>query len=76
LNWEAITEVMVKHWRQAGRNVDGGPGLPWSVSVFALVGLDERQDFQFNELIVGQAARLGFGQPEVLSSEPKWTKSS
>lgn len=26
LNWEAITAVMVKHWHQAGRNVDGGPG--------------------------------------------------
>jgi hypothetical protein len=33
LKWEAITEVMVKHWRQAGRNVAGGPGLPWPVSL-------------------------------------------
>jgi hypothetical protein len=31
LNWEAITAVMVKHWRAAGKNVDGGPGLPWPV---------------------------------------------
>ncbi len=28
LDWEAITGVMVRHWRQAGKNVDGGRGLP------------------------------------------------
>jgi len=26
LPWEDITEIMVKHWRKAGKNVDGGPG--------------------------------------------------
>jgi hypothetical protein len=34
LNWEAIKAVMVKHWRKAGRNVDGGPGLPWPVDLY------------------------------------------
>ncbi|MBI3302017.1 MAG: hypothetical protein HYZ72_08070, partial [Deltaproteobacteria bacterium] len=34
LDWEAIKAVMVKHWRQAGRNVDGGRGLPWPVSLY------------------------------------------
>ena len=34
LDWEAITAVMVKHWRKAGKNVDGGPGLPWPVSLY------------------------------------------
>jgi hypothetical protein len=33
LDWEAITQVMVKHWRQAGKNLDGGPGQPWPVSI-------------------------------------------
>jgi len=34
LNWEAIRAVMVKHWRKAGKNVDGGPGLPWPVDLY------------------------------------------
>ena len=34
LNWEAIKAVIVKHWRKAGRNVDGGPGLPWPVDLY------------------------------------------
>ncbi|MCI0423837.1 MAG: hypothetical protein L0312_32270, partial [Acidobacteria bacterium] len=118
LNWEAITEVMVKHWRQAGRNVDGGPGLPWPVGLYvpllvlmsvktqnsrqmeeyvkenavarlfleienqipphvkdhsniarALAYLGVEGWREVNELIVGQAVRLGFGQPETLSSD-------
>jgi hypothetical protein len=32
LPWEAITEVMPRHWRQNGTNVDGGPGWPWDGS--------------------------------------------
>jgi hypothetical protein len=34
LDWAAITAVMVKHWRAAGKNVDGGPGLPWPVPLY------------------------------------------
>jgi hypothetical protein len=34
LPWEAITETMTRHWRQNGKNVDGGPGLPWDVSLY------------------------------------------
>jgi hypothetical protein len=34
LPWEAITEVMTGHWRAHGKNVDGGPGLPWDVSLY------------------------------------------
>jgi hypothetical protein len=50
LPWEAITEVMRRHWRQNGKNVDGGPGLPWDVSLYAplvvlmlIKGFDSRQ---------------------------------
>lgn len=32
LEWPAIQAVRVRHWRAAGKNVDGGPGLPWPVS--------------------------------------------
>ena len=32
LNWEAITAVMVTHWRAASKNVEG-PGLPWPVAL-------------------------------------------
>jgi hypothetical protein len=34
LRWDAITEVMTRHWREYGKNVDGGPGLPWDVSFY------------------------------------------
>ncbi len=34
LPWEALTETMTRHWRQHGKNVDGGPGLPWDVSLY------------------------------------------
>lgn len=34
LPWEALTEVMTRHWRQNGKNVDGGPGLPWDSSFY------------------------------------------
>lgn len=35
LDWDALTEVMSQHWRAAGKNVDGGPGRPWPVSLYA-----------------------------------------
>src|SRR6266851_3672744 len=35
LDWAAITAVMVTHWRTAGKNVDGGPGRPWPVPLYA-----------------------------------------
>jgi hypothetical protein len=34
LDWEAITAVMIKHWRKADKNVDGGRGRPWPVSLY------------------------------------------
>jgi hypothetical protein len=34
LPWEALFEVMTGHWRQAGKNTDGHPGLPWDVSLY------------------------------------------
>jgi hypothetical protein len=34
LPWEAITEAMTRHWREHGKNVDAGPGLPWDVSLY------------------------------------------
>jgi hypothetical protein len=50
LPWQAITEVMTRHWRQNGKNVDGGPGLPWDVSLYVplvvlmlIKGFDLRQ---------------------------------
>jgi len=39
LPWEAITETMTRHWRQHGKNVDGGPGLPWAVSLYVPLGV-------------------------------------
>ncbi len=34
LDWAAVTAVMVTQWRAAGKNVDGGPGQPWPVSLY------------------------------------------
>lgn len=35
LDWEAIKAVMIKHWREAGKNVAGGRGLRWPVDLYA-----------------------------------------
>jgi hypothetical protein len=50
LPWEALTEVMRRQWRQNGKNVDGGRGLPWDVSLYVplvvlmlIKGFDSRQ---------------------------------
>src|SRR5262249_35380639 len=34
LPWEALCEVMTRHWRQAGKNTDGRPGLSWDVALY------------------------------------------
>jgi hypothetical protein len=34
LPWEALFEVMTRHWRQAGKNTDGRPGLAWAVTLY------------------------------------------
>ena len=34
LPWEALCEVMTRHWRRVGKNTDGRPGLPWDVSLY------------------------------------------
>jgi hypothetical protein len=33
LPWAALGEVMTRPWRQAGKNTDGRPGLPWDVAL-------------------------------------------
>ncbi len=35
LDWSALQTVMSSHWRAAGKNVDGRPGRPWPVSLYA-----------------------------------------
>src|SRR5215510_5170160 len=118
LDWQAIQAVMVHHWRAAGKNVDGRPGLPWPVSLYvpllvlmSVKALSARQmeeyssenvvarlflDFegtllphlrdhasiaraqaalgtvgwqQVNHLVVTESVRLGFGKPQLLSSD-------
>jgi hypothetical protein len=34
LPWEKLFEVMSRHWREAGKNVDGRAGLSWDVSLY------------------------------------------
>jgi hypothetical protein len=50
LPWEAIEEVMVRRWKEAGKNIDGGPGCLWDVSLYVpllvlkfVKGLQSRQ---------------------------------
>jgi hypothetical protein len=31
---DALSEVMERHWRRAGKNTDGRPGLPWDVALY------------------------------------------
>jgi hypothetical protein len=34
LPWEALCEIMRRHWQRAGKNTDGRPGLPWDASLY------------------------------------------
>src|SRR5262252_3561601 len=34
LPWETLAEVMTRHWRRAGKNVDGHPGLAWDIALY------------------------------------------
>ena len=34
LPWDALAVVMERHWRQAGKNTDRRPGLPWDVALY------------------------------------------
>ena len=34
LDWQALRQLMVLHWRRHGKNVDGRPGLPWPVFLY------------------------------------------
>ena len=68
LPWEALTEVMTRYWRQNGKNVDGGPGLPWDVSLYVplvvlmlIKGFDSRQMEAY--LAENVVARVFIGRP-------------
>ena len=71
LDWQAMQAVMVRHWRAAGKNGDGRPGLPWPVSLYVpllvlLAGkaLSARQMEEYSSENVG--ARLFLGLAETL----------
>jgi hypothetical protein len=34
LPWDALSEVMERHWRRAGKNTAGRPGFPWDVALY------------------------------------------
>src|SRR5688572_9618359 len=74
LPWEAITEVMTRHWRQNGKNIDGGRGLPWDVSLYVplvvlmvIQGFDSRQmEAYVAENVV---ARVFIGRPHAVKAQ-------
>ena len=55
LDWKAITAVMVEHWRQAGKNVDGRRGLSWPVQLYVpllvLMWLESLNDRQMEKYL-------------------------
>ena len=68
LPWEAITEAMTRHWRAHGKNVDGGAGLPWDVSLYVpLVVLMLIKQFDSRQmeayLAENVVARVFMGRP-------------
>jgi hypothetical protein len=74
LPWEAITEAMSRHWRQNGKNVDGGPGLPWDVSFYVpLVVLMLIKGFHPREmeayLAENVVARVFIGRPHQVKAQ-------
>ena len=34
LPWDALCEVMRRHWQHAGKNIEGRPGLSWDVALY------------------------------------------
>jgi hypothetical protein len=63
-----ITEVMTRHWCQSGKNVDGGRGLPWDVSLYVplvvlmvIKGFDSRQMEAY--VAENAVARVFIGRP-------------
>ena len=34
LPWDALSAIMERQWRRAGKNTDGRPGLPWDVALY------------------------------------------
>src|SRR5918999_484077 len=68
LPWEAITEVMTRHWREHGKNVDGGRGLPWDISLYVplvLLMLVKAFDSRQMEAYLAEnvVARVFIGRP-------------
>jgi hypothetical protein len=74
LPWEALTEVMTRHWRQHGKNVDGGRGLSWDVSFYVplvvlmlIKGFNSRQmEAYVAENVV---ARVFIGRPREVKAQ-------
>ena len=33
LPWDALFEVMGRHWRRVGKNIEGRPGLSWDMAL-------------------------------------------
>ena len=38
LDWQQLEEVMIRHWKKAGKNVAGGRGLSFPVSFWTFCG--------------------------------------
>ena len=34
LPWDALCEVMRRHWQRAGKNIEGRPGVAWDVALY------------------------------------------
>jgi hypothetical protein len=71
LDWEKMQDLMVAHWRQAGKNVSSGPGRAWPVSLYvpllvlmSVKALNSRQMEEY--LAENVVARLFLDLPDQL----------
>jgi len=69
LPWEAIEQVMVAAWRQAGKNLDGAVGRPWPVALYVpmlVLMILKRFDSREMEAYLAEnaVARVFVGQQE------------
>jgi len=59
LPWEALAEGMTRHWRRAGTNVDGHPGLAWDIALYVpLVVLMVVKHLQARDMEAYRAANV------------------
>jgi len=74
LPWDALSEIMTRHWRRAGKNTDGRPGLPWDIALYVplvVLMLVKHLNAREMEAYVAEnvVARVFLGRQDALSAQ-------